>query len=62
MAVRSSKSRPTADKIAKAITKLLHDLAIVYAGDCEYTRSKTNEHGTISVTWKSGHDVLEEKR
>ena len=57
-----AKGKPTADAIARQVTRLLHDLAIVYAGDGEYTRSKTNEHGTISVTWKSGHDVLEEKR
>lgn len=51
---------PTAETIRRQVTKLLHDLALVYNEPVRL--EKTSEHGTIVVEWRDGLDVLREKK
>lgn len=50
---------PTAETIRRQVTKLLHDLVLVYSEPVRL--EKTSEHGTIVVEWRDGLDVLREK-
>jgi len=55
-----AKRSPTVESIRRQVTKLLHDLALVYTEPVRL--EKTSEHGTIVVEWRNGLDVLREKK
>lgn len=52
---------PTVKTIRATLAKLMRDVAAVYGGDGRADLSKTNERGTITVEWRDGRTVLEEK-
>jgi len=52
---------PTVKTVARALSSLQRAMAVVYADEGRHELTRTNEHGTIVVTWKSGREVLNEK-
>ena len=55
------RAKPTAKSIQRQVTRLLHDLAHVYSAEGEHAERRTNEHGTLSLEWRDGRVVLNEK-
>lgn len=54
---RPTKS-PTPRTIQRMVTRLQAAMASVYRDEGHHDAKRTNEHGTMRVTWRSGRDVL----
>lgn len=52
--------KPTARTIQRMVTRLQAALAVVYADEGRHEAHRTNEHGTLTVTWASGRYVRAE--
>lgn len=55
--VPKPKRQPTTRTIQRMVTRLQAALAAVYGDDGHHEAQRTNEHGTLTVTWRSGEYI-----
>lgn len=53
-------SKPTPRTIQRMVTRLQAAMASVYGEEGHHEAQRTNEHGTLSVTWRSGEFIRKE--